>query len=324
MGVPGDGGLCSVTDSSGCACTCRQNRNIRRVTQPNSAGVLRLGVEVGVRLSTDNVTCRILLLTGFIQNIVGSRLSTNTRTATAASEGNHGAIDDQSGGATTGTTVDVTLHIGAAGPLSINARLCVRGDGVNIHVTTVTVALTTGCRTGTPNLVTLLFRSLRIVLCTIHALQVSYTTGSCDQLDNLAFLDGDFTHNESTGTTSNRRRTATCTTGNLEANLVNLSGNGELLSVLSAGRLTRDVELGSRCVRALSGGCKSGNCSRCCNNRSSPCCASYNLAARNVSRHVCPSRVISWALTLTKNAADKSTQGRHTKSEDSVQKRVNA
>ena len=267
-GVVRDGGLSAVTDCCGCACTCGQNGLNVGVAQAGGGSVDCLGVVVLTR-----------------GHVVGTGLGTDTRTATATCNSNRGAVDDQSGGTAAGTTVEVTLHVGRLGPVSVNLSLDVSGNGLIVDVTTVTVTLTTGCGAGLPQCG---------AVDAPDGLQVSHTTGSCDQLDDLAFLDGDYTGHESTGTTSNLVGTATCATSNLELDLVDLRGNGELDGVLSAGGLTGNVELGSRCVVALSGRCKSGNCSRCCDNRSSPCCASDNLAARNVSRHVCPSRVMSF------------------------------
>ena len=268
-GVVGDGGLSVATSCCGCVCTSRQNGLNRGVTQAGGGSVDCLGV-------VERAICG---------HVVGTGLGTDTRTATATCNSNRGAINNQSGGATAGTTVEVTLHIGRHGRDSFNTSLSVCGNGLFVDVTTVTVALTTGCGAGLPN-----SRTVNAGL----GRQVSYTTGSCDQLDDLACLDGDFTGHESTRTASNLSGAATCATSDLEAKLVDIRRDGELDGVLSTGGLTGNVELGSRRVLALSGRCESGNCSRCCNNRSSPCCASNNLAARNVSRHVCPSRVMSF------------------------------
>ena len=207
--------------------------------------------------------------------VVSATVVDEASATTATCDCNGGTVDDQSGGATTGCGVGNTLQGGVSGPNSVDLLHDAGGDGVGqVGGTTVTVALTTlSCSQGA----------------------VTDTTGCADELNGLAGLDLDDTGDLCTGACCHIVVVGTTsTTDDLELDLVDQCGNNEGCGALSTG-------CGAVCGVSYglfpltnSGGSESGNCSRCCDNRSSPCCASDNLAARNVSRHVCPSRVMSF------------------------------
>ena len=208
--------------------------------------------------------------------VVVSATVVDEASATAATcNCNGGTVDDQSGGATTGSGVGNTLQGGASGPNSVDLLHDAGGDGVGqAGGTAVTVAFATLC--GGQGVVT-------------------DTTGCADELNGLAFLDLDDTGDLSTGTCCHIVVVGTTSaTDDLELNLVDQCGNNERSGALSTRSVTVSAVSYAFFPVTNGGGSKSGNCSRCCNNRSSPCCASDNLAARNISRHICPSRVMSF------------------------------
>ena len=211
-----------------------------------------------------------------VVGVVVSATVVDEASATAATcNCNGGAVDDQGGGATTGSGVGDALQGGASGPNSVDLLHDAGGDGVGqAGGTAVTVALAT--------------------LCCSQGV-VTDTTGCADELNGLAGLDLDDTGDLSTGACCHIVVVGTTgTADDLELNLVDSLGNGEGGGALSTcGGALNAVSSGGSPL-AFGGGSESRNNGRSRDNRSSPCCARNNLAARNVSRHICPSRVMSF------------------------------
>ena len=264
----GDGGVSSVGQCT--LLTCGTFCTISGTT-----GGTDDGVHVALCTGRPQATCVNCASLSVLQVVV-SATGVHEASATAATcNCNGGTVDNQSGGATTGCGVDDALQAGVLRPNSVDALHNACGDGGGqVGGTAVTVALATLC--GGQGAVT-------------------DTTGCANELNGLAGLDLDDTGDLSTGTCCHIGVVGTTgTADDLELNLVDSLGNNERSGALSTRSVTVSAVSSGGSPLAFGGGSESRNNGRSRDNRSSPCCARNNLAARNVSRHICPSRVMSF------------------------------
>ena len=253
----------SVVDfvAGGAVGTCRRGGATRRVK-------LRGRVRAECRHACVDLAVEV----GVPGVCVGHAGAGHARAATAACDSNHGAVDEQCGGAATGCGVDLALGVCRVSVLCVDLRSDVGGDGVGGYGAAVTVAFTAG-----------------------GGVQGAVADTACrgDDLHGGAGGYGDDAGDLRAGARLGHAVVGTTRAADqLKTKLVDVVGHGEALHGLGAfvgagdavcrvGRQDAVVGGGDGC-RVGGDGCRG------CDDRCRPGCASDELAAGQGSRHGMP------------------------------------